>query len=382
MYNKFETLCVHGDVHRQPDANRSISYPIYQTASFSHIKLGHNQSGFDYSRESNPTRSYLEETLASLEGAADALAFSSGMAAISVCFEAFKPGDHIICTDDLYGGAVRLFKLISEKNGYEIEYVDTRDEERIKEKIRPETRAIYVETPSNPMLHVTDIRRTAEIAHANNALLIVDNTFLSPYFQNPLALGADIVVHSGSKFLAGHNDTICGFLCTADEERAKNYRLLAKTTGAALAPFDSWLVLRGIKTLALRQRKQEENAGRLACWLKEREEVEEVFYLGLPEHKGYELNKKQARGFGSMISFKVRSGEIALKLLENVRLITFAESLGGVESLLTYPKVQTHPDVPENVRQKLGIDEKLLRLSVGIEDAEDLINDLRQAFEK
>ena len=382
MYNKFETLCVHGDVHRQPDANRSISDPIYQTASFSHIKLGHNQSGFDYSRESNPTRSYLEETLASLEGAADALAFSSGMAAISVCFEAFKPGDHIICTDDLYGGAVRLFKLISEKNGYEIEYVDTRDEERIKEKIRPETRAIYVETPSNPMLHVTDIRRTAEIAHANNALLIVDNTFLSPYFQNPLALGADIVVHSGSKFLAGHNDTICGFLCTADEERAKNYRLLAKTTGAALAPFDSWLVLRGIKTLALRQRKQEENAGRLACWLKEREEVEEVFYLGLPEHKGYELNKKQARGFGSMISFKVRSGEIALKLLENVRLITFAESLGGVESLLTYPKVQTHPDVPENVRQKLGIDEKLLRLSVGIEDAEDLINDLRQAFEK
>ncbi len=382
MYNKFETLCVHGDVHRQPDANRAISYPIYQTASFSHIKPGHNQSGFDYSRESNPTRSYLEETLASLEGAADALAFSSGMAAISVCFEAFKPGDHIICTDDLYGGAVRLFKLISEKNGYEIEYVDTGDEERIKEKIRPETRAIYVETPSNPMLHVTNIRRTAEIAHENNALLIVDNTFLSPYFQNPLALGADIVVHSGSKFLAGHNDTICGFLCTADEERAKNYRLLAKTTGAALAPFDSWLVLRGIKTLALRQRKQEENAGRLACWLKEREEVEEVFYLGLPEHKGYELNKKQARGFGSMISFKVRSGEIALKLLENVRLITFAESLGGVESLLTYPKVQTHPDVPESVRQKLGIDEKLLRLSVGIEDAEDLINDLRQAFEK
>ena len=382
MYNKFETLCVHGDIHAQPDANRSISYPIYQTASFSHIKLGHNQSGFDYSRESNPTRSYLEETLASLEGAADALAFSSGMAAISVCFEAFKPGDHIICTDDLYGGAVRLFKLISEKNGYEIEYVDTGDEERIKEKIRPETRAIYVETPSNPMLHVTDIRRTAEIAHENNALLIVDNTFLSPYFQNPLALGADIVVHSGSKFLAGHNDTICGFLCTADEERAKNYRLLAKTTGATLAPFDSWLVLRGIKTLALCQRKQEENAGRLTCWLKEREEVEEVFYLGLPEHKGYELNKKQARGFGSMISFKVRSGEIALKLLENVRLITFAESLGGVESLLTYPKVQTHPDVPENVRQKLGIDEKLLRLSVGIEDAEDLINDLRQAFEK
>ena len=382
MYNKFETLCVHGDVHRQPDVNRAISYPIYQTASFSHIKLGHNQSGFDYSRESNPTRSYLEETLASLEGAADALAFSSGMAAISVCFEAFKPGDHIICTDDLYGGAVRLFKLISEKNGYEIEYVDTGDEERIKEKIRPETRAIYVETPSNPMLHVTDIRRTAEIAHENNALLIVDNTFLSPYFQNPLALGADIVVHSGSKFLAGHNDTICGFLCTADEERAKNYRLLAKTTGAALAPFDSWLVLRGIKTLALRQRKQEENAGRLACWLKEREEVEEVFYLGLPEHKGYELNKKQARGFGSMISFKVKNEETALRLLRNIKLITFAESLGGVESLLTYPKVQTHPDVPENVRQKLGIDEKLLRLSVGIEDAEDLINDLRQAFER
>ena len=382
MYTKLETLCVHGDIHAQPDANRSISYPIYQTASFSHIKPGHNQSGFDYSRESTPTRSYLEETLASLEGAAHALAFSSGMAAISVCFEAFKPGDHILCTDDLYGGAVRLFKLISEKNGYEIEYTDTRDADNIKQKIRPNTKAIYIETPSNPMLHVTDIRRTAEIAHENGALLIVDNTFLSPYFQNPLSLGADIVVHSGSKFLAGHNDTICGFLCVADPERAKKYRLLAKTTGATLSPFDSWLVLRGIKTLALRIKKQEENAGRLACWLKEREEVSEVVYLGLPEHEGHELNKKQARGFGSMISFKVKNEEIALKLLKNVKLITFAESLGGVESLLTYPKVQTHPDVPEEVRLRLGIDETLLRLSVGIEDAGDLIEDLKQAFNK
>ena len=376
----FETRCVHGELHAQPDANRSISYPIYQTASFSHIQLGHNQSGFDYSRESNPTRSYLEETLASLEGAVDAIAFSSGMAAISVCFEAFKPGDHILCTDDLYGGAVRLFKLISEKNGYEIEYVDTRNEENIKEKIRPNTRAVYIETPSNPMLHVTDIRRTAEIAHEKGALLIVDNTFLSPYAQNPILLGADIVIHSGSKFLAGHNDTICGFLCVKDPERAKNYRLLAKTTGAALAPFDSWLVLRGIKTLALRIRKQEENAWRLACWLKNRKEVEEVIYIGLPEHEGHELNKKQARGFGSMISFRVNSEETALKLLKNIKLITFAESLGGVESLLTYPMVQTHPDVPKEVRLRLGIDEKLLRLSVGIEDIEDLIEDLKQAF--
>ena len=383
MNEQFETRCIHGDAaDRLLDENRSISYPIYQTASFSHIKPGHNASGFDYTRESNPTRTRLEQVVASLEGAAACVAFSSGMAAISAVFELFAPGDHIICSEDLYGGVTRLHTLISTKNGLRVDYLDTTDLSVVEAAVRPETRAIYLETPSNPMMNVTDLRRISALAKAHGLALIVDNTFLSPYFQNPLALGADVVVHSGSKFLSGHNDTISGFLCTASKELGDRLRLISKTTGGVLAPFDSWLVMRGIKTLAIRMERQQQNSLQVAGWLKAHPRIREVYYVGLPEHPGHAVNAGQARGFGSMISFRTDTAETALRVLERIKLITFAESLGGTESLLTYPMVQTHPDVPQAMREHLGITDTLLRLSVGLEHPDDIIADLRQALEE
>ena len=377
----FETRCIHGDTHKYEENSRSISFPIYQTASFSHREPGHNGTGFDYTRESNPTRARLEETVASLEGAADAIAFASGMAAIAACFELFAPGDHIVCSEDLYGGVVRLLDTVGAKNGLEVTYADSTDLTRLAAALRPNTRAIYVETPSNPMMNVTDLRGCAALAKAHGAMLIVDNTFLSPYFQTPLALGADLVIHSGSKFLGGHNDTISGFLCPATEALAARLRLIAKTVGSTLAPFDSWLVLRGLKTLAVRMDRQQQSALVLAGWLQRHPKVRRVYYVGLPDHPGYAVNAAQARGSGSMISFSVDSEATARQVLERVRLIIFAESLGGTETLLTYPMVQTHPDVPQAVRERLGITGTLLRLSVGLEQVDDLIDDLRQALE-
>lgn len=383
MKEKFETRCIHGDpTTALRDDHRAISFPIYQTASFSHIKTGHNDSGFDYTRESNPTRQHLEEIVSSLEGAAGTTAFSSGMAAIGVCFELFSPGDHIICSEDLYGGVIRMHNLINRKNGLDIEYVDSTDLGKVASAIRPNTKAIYVETPSNPMMNITDLHGCAKLAKDHGLLLIVDNTFYSPYFQNPLSLGADIVIHSGSKFLSGHNDTISGFLCSKDPEMAAKIKLLSKTTGGVLAPFDCWLVARGIKTLAVRMERQQENAIKIANWLSTQPQVTEVFYPGLKSHPGYEKNLAQAKGFGSMISFRVDSEETALRILQKVRLVIFAESLGGTESLITYPTIQTHPDVPREMKEHLGITETLLRLSVGLENVDDIIADLKQAFEE
>ena len=382
MDEKIETRCIHGDLATSlPDENRAISFPIYQTASFSHVKPGHNESGFDYSRESNPTRQRLEEIVSSLEGAAETTAFSSGMAAISACFELFSPGDRVICSEDLYGGVIRLHNLISVKNGLHIDYVDTTDLSAISAAIRPETKAIYVETPGNPMMEITDLRGCGKIAHEHELLLIVDNTFLSPYFQTPLALGADIVVHSGSKFLSGHNVTIAGFASAKNQEIADKIRLISKTTGGVLSPFDSWLVMRGIKTLAVRMERQQENAEKVVEWLLEQPQVSKVFYPGLKDHPGYDINAGQTRGTGSMISFRVNSADTALRMLQKIKVVTFAESLGGTESLLTYPALQTHPDVPCEVRERLGITDTLLRLSVGIENADDIISDLKQALE-
>jgi cystathionine gamma-synthase len=376
-----DTQCVHGGAHAFADGARAISFPIYQTASFSHIQPGHNASGFDYTRESNPTRAQLEETVATLEGAEDAVAFTSGMAAVAACMELLQPGAHIVCTEDLYGGTVRLLHNISEKNGLTVSFVNTGDTAALQAALTSATKAIYIETPSNPMMQVTDIRAAAALAKAHGALLIVDNTFLSPYWQNPLALGADLVIHSGTKFLSGHNDTISGFVCSGSRTLGDKIRLLAKTTGATLAPFDSWLMLRGIKTLAVRMERQQESARRIVAWLQAHPKVQKVYYLGLPTHPGYAVNAAQSRGPGSMISFAVDTADTARRLLESVKLITFAESLGGTETLLTYPLVQTHTDVPEDVRQRLGITDTLLRLSVGLEDADDLIADLAQGLE-
>ena len=363
MGYSIETRCVHGEDRKVKDGNYSISYPIYQTASFSHLTPGHNPTGFDYTRESNPTRSHLEETISSLEHAYDTIAFTSGMAAITTLFEYFKPGDHIILGEDLYGGVVRLATQISEKNGYEIEYVDTAELSLLKAAIKTNTKAIYFETPTNPMMRITDIGEAAKIAHDNGALLIVDNTFMTPIFQNPLSEGADIVVHSGSKYLSGHNDTICGFLCSSNKELADRFRLLSKTIGATLAPFDSWLCERGVKTLALRMERHKANAEAVRDWMLSCNLIDKVYYAG-----------------SGMISFTVKSKELAIRMLEEVKLVTFAESLGGTESLLTYPIVQTHPDVPAEQKEKLGITDTLLRLSVGIENADDIIADLKQAI--
>lgn len=379
--NAFETRCIHGsDGFCFDDPAHAISFPLYQTASYGHTSLG-EKTGYDYTRETNPTRAKLESVLSSLEGAADTMAFTSGMAAINCCLELFSPGDHIICSEDLYGGTNRILKTVSQKNGVSVSFLDTSDLSVLTCAITDHTRAIYLETPTNPMMMITDISAVAALAAPRGILVIVDNTFLSPYFQNPLQLGADIVIHSGSKFLGGHNDTLSGFLCVKSVQLAEKYREIYKTLGGGLAPFDSWLVLRGIKTLAMRMERQQANALQVAHWLKTQPKVNEVYYVGLPEHPGYEVNRSQARGFGSMISFHTDSKETALRILERVRLVTFAESLGGVESLITYPREQTHPDLTEEERQHLGITDTLLRLSVGAEAAEDIIQDLKQAME-
>lgn len=374
------TKCIHLEEEENGNHYGALSFPIYQTATYAHPGVGQS-TGFDYSRLQNPTREHLEKYVAQLEGGIDAFALSTGMAAISLLFEIFEPGDHIIAEKDLYGGSIRLFENVSKKNGYEFTFLNCATDD-IAASIRENTKAIYIETPTNPMMSVSDIGEIAELAKKRNLLLIVDNTFLSPYFQNPLKLGADIVIHSGTKFLGGHNDTLAGFIVTNHPAVREKLRFLIKTTGAGLAPFDSWLILRGIKTLGIRMERSEKNATQIAEWLQNQKHVTKVFYPGLKEHPGHEIMKKQARGFGSMLTFYVDSKENALKILEKVRLIKFAESLGGVETLITYPATQTHADVPEAVRLENGITETTLRLSVGIEDVEDLIGELETIFEE
>ncbi len=380
MSYQFETRCLYGNGKTfTKDGTGAISFPIYQSATFAHPGIGES-TGYDYSRLQNPTREQLEQVVASLENGVDAIAFSTGMAAISVLMELFAPGDHIITDADLYGGTIRLFNHISKKNGLQITATDSINEE-IEALIKPETKAVFIETPTNPMMNVIDIEALAKVTSERNILLIVDNTFLSPYFQKPLALGADIVMHSGTKFLSGHNDTLAGFLVTKSAEISEKLRFIAKTTGANLAPFDSWLVLRGIKTLPVRMECAQANAKKLVDFLLNEPKVVKVYYPGLKDSPGYEISKRQATGFGSMVTFEVKSKELALHLLKQTHLIPFAESLGGVETLLTYPSTQTHADVPEEVRLKNGLTDRILRLSVGIENVEDLIADLQQAFD-
>ena len=380
MSLSIESRCIHLEGDDPAARYGAISFPIYQTATFAHPALGES-TGYDYSRVQNPTRQQLEKTVAALEQGTDAVAFSTGMAAILAVMELFAPGDHIVTEADLYGGTPRLFHTVSEPRGITFTTVNFSDgTAQVAAAIRPETKALYIETPTNPMMRVTDIRAAAELAHAHGALLIVDNTFLSPYLQNPLTLGADIVVHSGTKYLSGHNDTLAGFAVVKDATLAARLREISKTIGANLAPFDAWLLLRGIQTLGVRLDRAEENAMALAQWLKPRPEVTRVIYPGLPEHPGHALMKQQARGFGAMLTFEVRDKREVPVLLKAVRLIRFAESLGGTESLLTYPITQTHADVPPEVLAANGLTDRILRLSVGIENINDLRADLEQAF--
>ena len=398
----FDTLCVQGNLNGKskgcgslPQNGKgteivreralenfygSVSVPLFQTATYAHYGLG-KSTGYDYSRLSNPTRTILEETVAALDGAKYGFAFSSGMAAETAFFDMLESGSHVICSDDIYGGSIRLFNTIVKKQGSEITFVDTSKIEEVEKAFRPNTRVIFIETPGNPLMTVTDIRKMAELAHSRGAILVVDNTFLTAYYQKPLALGADVVIQSGTKFLAGHNDTLAGFVTTNSEKIADDMTFITKTTGSMLSPFDCWLTLRGIKTLTVRMERQSENAAKLARYLKTEKKVKKVVYIGLPETPGYEVHKSQTTGFGSMISIYLDSNKTVENLLRKIRVFQYAESLGGVESLITYPLTQTHSEIPPEEGEKKGITDTLVRISVGIEGFEDLKNDIKQALE-
>ena len=358
----------------------AVSVPIYQTATFRHPGLGQS-TGYDYSRSGNPTRQALEDGIARLEGGIRGFAYASGMAAIANLLLLFRSGDHIVVTEDLYGGTCRLFDKVYNQFGLTFSYVDTSDAEAVKAAILPETRALFVESLTNPLLKFADIPALAEICRASDLLLIVDNTFLTPYLFKPLDLGADITIYSATKYLSGHNDTVAGLVVVKDAQLAEQVYFHQNSVGGVLGPQDSWLTIRGMKTLGVRLDRQQENAQKIAEWLQEHPLVRRVHYPGLATHPDHERMKRDARGFGAMIAFEVNSHDLVEQTLLKTCLISFAESLGGVESLITFPEVQTHADIPPELRARLGINNVLLRLSVGIEDGDDLIEDLRQALE-
>jgi len=357
----------------------AVTIPVYQTATFRHPGLGQS-TGYDYTRSGNPTRQALEEGMATLDGGARGFAYSSGMAAITSLLLLFKPGDHLVVTEDLYGGTYRLFEQVFKQYGLAFSYVDTSDPAAVREALRDTTRALFVESLTNPLLKTADIKALAGLCRERGALCIVDNTFLTPYLLRPLELGADITLYSGSKYLAGHNDTICGIAVVKDAELAGRVYFHQNAAGAVLGPQDSWLVIRGLKTLGVRLDRQQQNAQIIAEWLGNHPLVTRVLYPGLAIHPGHALMQRQAGGFGAMISFEVASADLVERILGGTRLISFAESLGGVESLITFPWLQTHADIEPEMRARLGISETLLRLSVGIEDVRDLIADLAQAL--
>ena len=375
----FESRAVHGALGTEP-LTGAVSMPIFQAATFRHPELG-NSTGFAYSRLANPTRQELERTMAILEGGICGFAFSSGQAANMSVFSLLNPGGHVILSDDIYGGTFRIVGDVFGRYGIAHTYVDMSDLEEVKAAIRPETKMFFVETPTNPMMKVADIRAISDIAKEAGALLVVDNTFLTPYFQRPLALGADIVTHSSTKYLGGHNDTISGIVVVKDnQEIADKIQVHIKSYGSQLAPLDSFLVLRGIKTLPVRMDRHNENAQKVAAWLRTQPKVKKVYYVGFEDHKDYAVTKKQTSGFGGMVSFAVDSPATVRKILKEVDMIMFAESLGGTETLITYPTTQTHEDTPKDIKEKLGISDSFLRMSVGLEHAEDIIADLDRAM--
>ncbi len=374
----FDSKVVHGAMGCDPITG-AVSFPIFQTATFRHRSFGIS-TGYDYSRVSNPTRQELERTMAILEGGLEGFAFTSGQAANMSVFGLLKSGDHVLLSDDIYGGTFRICEEIFRNVGCDFTYVDMGDLAQVRAALRPGTRMLFVETPTNPMMKVADIASLSGIAKENDALLVVDNTFLTPYFQRPLTLGADIVVHSGTKYLCGHNDVLAGIAVVKTQELADHFHAQIKSRGNQLAPFDCWLLLRGLKTLSLRMKRHNENAMAVANWLRSCPKVKKVYYTGFPDHAGYEISCRQASGFGGMISFELDSEETAHRLLSNVNMILFAESLGGTETLVTYPLTQTHESIPKETCDKLGINERFIRISIGIEDPQDIINDLAQAI--
>jgi cystathionine beta-lyase/cystathionine gamma-synthase len=375
----FGTRAIHAGQRPDPTSG-AIMTPIYQTSTYVQDALGQHK-GYEYARGKNPTREALERNVAALEGGRHGFAFGSGMGCLDSIMKLCRAGDHVVCGENVYGGTFRLFDKLLRHLGLSFTYVDTRDPQQIADAMTPATRQVHVETPSNPLMWLTDLRAAADVAHRGDALLVVDNTFASPYFQRPLELGADIVWHSATKYLNGHSDMVGGIAVLDDDELATRLQFILNAAGAVPGPFDSWLVLRGTKTLHLRMRQHDANGRRIAQWLADRMGHERVLYPGLPSHPQYELACRQMSGFGGMISVELGTKERAAQVLDRVRVFSLAESLGGVESLISLPALMTHASVPPDKKAEMGMGEGLIRLSCGVEDVEDLLADLEQAFD-
>jgi cystathionine gamma-lyase len=376
---KFNTKVIHAGQDPEPRTG-AVCVPVYQTSTYAQSSPGVHK-GYEYSRSQNPTREALEACFASLEGGTHGLAFASGLAAEDAIMHLLSAGDEVVCTDDVYGGTFRLFERVFRKHGLDFKWVDTSKPEILKGAVSSKTKLVWIETPTNPMLKLTDLKQAAEVAHSVNALLVVDNTFASPYFQNPLLHGADIVVHSTTKYLGGHSDVVGGIAAVKDDALWEKLKFYQNSVGGVPGPWDSWLVLRGIKTLGLRMQRHHDNALVVARYLESHPKVEKVIYPWLESHPQHDLAKRQMSGMSGMISVYLRSDlEGTRRFLENVHWFTLAESLGGVESLIEHPAIMTHASIPADIRQTLGIHDTLVRLSVGIEDIDDLIGDLERAL--
>src|SRR5947209_5871675 len=377
----FSTTAIHAG--NEPEATTgAVSVPIYQTATYAQEAFGKPRAGYEYARTQNPTRAACERNVAALEGAQYGFAFASGMAAIDATLRLVKAGDHVIVSDNTYGGTYRLFTRILANYGIEFTFVDTSDVANVEAALKENTRMVYVETPTNPVMTVTDLKAVSDIAHKHGARVVCDNTFLSPYLQRPLEFGVDIVLHSTTKYLNGHSDGVGGIVVLNNEQDAEWIAFIQNSAGAILSPFDSWLVLRGTKTLALRMEQHDRSGRAVAAFLEEHPKVRKIYYPGSRTHKQHELAERQQRGFGSMVSFDVGSFAAARTVLESVKLCTLAESLGGVETLICHPATMTHASVLPETRSRLGITDGLVRISVGIEDTDDIIADLDQALKK
>jgi cystathionine beta-lyase/cystathionine gamma-synthase len=374
----FATRAIH-DGQKSDPLTGAVNVPLYLTSTYAQEEIGKHK-GYEYSRVSNPTRDALEENLASLEGGTSAHVFGSGMAAIMAMVTMFRTGDHVICGANVYGGTPRLFDQIVTRYGIEFSYVDTSNPENVRQAIRPATKLVHIETPTNPIMTLTDIRAVADVCHERGVELAVDNTFMSPYFQRPIELGADIVMHSTTKFLNGHSDGLGGVLVGTKPEHKENFAFVQKCTGGILSPFECWMVLRGVKTLAVRMKQHDESGRNIAAFLASHKKVSKVFYPGLPTHPQHDLAKKQMSGFGAVISFETGSLVNANAMLRRVKICTLGESLGGVETLISHPATMTHAAIGQQARDKLGITDGLVRISAGIEDVDDLIVDLDQAL--
>ncbi|HEX6182810.1 MAG TPA: cystathionine gamma-synthase [Pyrinomonadaceae bacterium] len=377
----FSTTAIHAGNEPDPTTG-AVTVPIYQTSTYQQEALGHPRGGYEYARTQNPTRSALEQNLAALEGARFGYCFASGMAAIDATLRLVKAGEHVVVSDNTYGGTFRLFSRVLADYGLEFSYVDTTDPLNVEAAIRPNTKMVFVETPTNPVMMITDLKAVSGIAHAAGARVVCDNTFMSPYLQRPIEFGVDIVVHSTTKYLNGHSDSVGGAVLLNDERDAEKLAFLQNAVGAILSPFDSWLVLRGTKTLAVRMEQHDATGRQVAAFLEEHPKVQKLYYPGSLSHRQHELAKRQQRGFGGMVAFDTGSLENARTVLESVRLCTLAESLGGVETLISHPATMTHASVLPETRARLGITEGLVRISVGLEEVEDIIADLDQALGK